>query len=430
MPAVLPWETLGNRGNCCEDATACRVVTWQTRGNADSRTEDAQLANRSIAPSRSLIASGLFILIATLPPSEVETTAGWSLCLVCGDRGVADALLNVLLFIPLGFSLRRMGWPLLRAVLAAFALSAFVEAAQLFIPGRHPNVSDLIFNTIGGATGFFAGPKLAQWYHAARHRPTIASAVFSCGVALVIVATALLMRRVEASENVRASWAAHLDEFATFEGSITSRSATPNHVPLQVAFIRRAVAHVAAPLYYAVDHKEREVFLLALHHDDFIIRYRTRATALGLARAHFRLERVIATVPLAETATVSIDEKNGLFCFRVMQSRCKWVGPSAGSGWAILFNAGGLFRQERAGLDFAWLALLLIPVGFWWRPTLRSSAISSIPVVAMALLGPAAGLLPTSMHEYGGAAAGLLLGVLINLAITSRNASTIRHQSG
>ena len=339
-------------------------------------------------------------------------------------------MLNVLLFIPLGFSLGRIGWPPLRAILAAFALSAFVEAAQLFIPGRHPNVSDLIFNTIGGTTGFFAGPQLTQWYVAARRRPTFASTAFSCGAALVIVATALLMRRVEANENARASWAPHLEEFATFEGTITGGSAAPNHVPLQVAFTRRAVAHVAAPLYYAADDKNREVFLLALHHDDFIVRYRTRATALGLARAHFRLERVIPTVPLADTATLMINEKNGLFCFRVMENSCKWVGPSAGSGWSILFNAGGLFRQERAGMNFAWLALLLIPAGFWWRPTLLSTAISSIPVIAMAWLGPAAGLLPTSVYEYAGAAAGFLLGALISQMIKSRNASTTRHQNG
>lgn len=81
-----------------------------------------------------------------------------------------DRVLNTLLFVPLGATValllgRRM-WPL--ALLAGFALSAAVEYAQGRIPGRVPDLDDVLWNTCGAAVGalavgfFFAGRALAR----------------------------------------------------------------------------------------------------------------------------------------------------------------------------------------------------------------------------------------------------------------------------
>jgi hypothetical protein len=69
-----------------------------------------------------------------------------------------DAVGNVVLYLPLGFLLAIWGrgrpWRVLlySAVIVA-AVSAGMEALQLFVPRRLPSVDDLIFNTIGGALG-------------------------------------------------------------------------------------------------------------------------------------------------------------------------------------------------------------------------------------------------------------------------------------
>ena len=71
-------------------------------------------------------------------------------------RAPAEAVLNVLLFVPWGFCL-----PLLyrrfrdgrRAVLAGLALSLFIELMQLF--SGHTDVDDLILNTCGAWIGYF-----------------------------------------------------------------------------------------------------------------------------------------------------------------------------------------------------------------------------------------------------------------------------------
>ena len=69
--------------------------------------------------------------------------------------GLTERTLNTLLFVPLGATvallLRRRLWPL--AIFAGFALSTTVEFAQTSIPGRVPDPSDVLWNTVGAAIG-------------------------------------------------------------------------------------------------------------------------------------------------------------------------------------------------------------------------------------------------------------------------------------
>lgn len=69
--------------------------------------------------------------------------------------GLTERLLNTLLFVPLGATvallLSRRLWPV--AIFAGFALSATVEFMQDSIPGRVPDLSDVLWNTVGAAIG-------------------------------------------------------------------------------------------------------------------------------------------------------------------------------------------------------------------------------------------------------------------------------------
>src|SRR6478672_4733448 len=102
------------------------------------------------------LASLLAICLATLwpqPPAPVDS----HFCVICGSFGTVDALLNVLLFVPLGIGLSLLEWSERRAVLAMCALSIAIEAAQFFvIPGRDSTLGDVLTNTFGGAMGFMA----------------------------------------------------------------------------------------------------------------------------------------------------------------------------------------------------------------------------------------------------------------------------------
>lgn len=72
--------------------------------------------------------------------------------------GMRDAVLNIVLFLPLGFVYQlsrahreQARW--LMAFGAGLALSLVIEAAQVFAPGRYPSVSDLGTNALGAALG-------------------------------------------------------------------------------------------------------------------------------------------------------------------------------------------------------------------------------------------------------------------------------------
>lgn len=88
----------------------------------------------------------------------------------------AERVLNTLLFVPLGAAvallLSRRAWPW--AVAAGFALSAAVEYLQGSIPGRVPDPSDVMWNTIGAVVGVAAVtlPRMlaAAWARRRRQR--------------------------------------------------------------------------------------------------------------------------------------------------------------------------------------------------------------------------------------------------------------------
>ena len=73
------------------------------------------------------------------------------------ERWVGDLLLNIALFLPFGFIVRRTpggaGGSVLRVLLAGALLSALIEGAQLFLAPRYTAVSDLVANAFGAGAG-------------------------------------------------------------------------------------------------------------------------------------------------------------------------------------------------------------------------------------------------------------------------------------
>ena len=83
--------------------------------------------------------------------------------------GRVESLANTAMFVPLGASLglavRPRSWPLV--ALAGAALSAAVELAQTRLPGRVPDVHDLVANTGGGLIGLAVAVALVAVAHLA-----------------------------------------------------------------------------------------------------------------------------------------------------------------------------------------------------------------------------------------------------------------------
>lgn len=87
---------------------------------------------------------------------EIVLTTPWH-CLLCGDAGATDFLLNLILFAPLGLLARAANWRLLRIALLAVALSTCIELIQgHLLIGRDATLGDVISNGLGAVIGWLA----------------------------------------------------------------------------------------------------------------------------------------------------------------------------------------------------------------------------------------------------------------------------------
>lgn len=130
-----------------------------------------------------VLASALgLVLVATTFPFRFRTdqaTVAWKLenidwRLSIGRPNV-DMVQNLLLMAPLGLGLalsgrlRRPRRVALEAALAALALSVAVEGLQVLLPGRFPQLPDVLRNVCGGAAAGALGAALRE---RARHHLT------------------------------------------------------------------------------------------------------------------------------------------------------------------------------------------------------------------------------------------------------------------
>ena len=105
-------------------------------------------------------------------------------CVVCGDAGVADVLLNILLFFPLGVALHALGWPLRRTLLVVATISTSIEVIQgNYLIGRDSCIGDVLSNTTGGIVGWLSYTGLISL-----GRPTSSSARRGALLLLILMA--------------------------------------------------------------------------------------------------------------------------------------------------------------------------------------------------------------------------------------------------
>ncbi|TVP79185.1 MAG: VanZ family protein, partial [Gemmatimonadales bacterium] len=103
------------------------------------------------------------ILVLTLRPAGPGSHLGvHPLCLACGDVPLANAVRNVVLFVPAGVALGFLLGRVLPVALAALALTLGIEAAQFVVPGRNPLLVDVLTNATGGALGGWLGVHLPR----------------------------------------------------------------------------------------------------------------------------------------------------------------------------------------------------------------------------------------------------------------------------
>lgn len=322
------------------------------------------------------------ILLATLTPSGHEGAAGWDGCVFCGSRGTADALLNVLLFLPLGAALAGRGIGGRRSVALAAVLSAAVEAAQLLVPGRDPSPPDLLFNTLGGAAGYALGLRMDILLRPSRRAAGWMALAWSVLAAGMMGATGWLAAPAPPPGPYVGQWTPETGDYPllparVLEARIGSipiprgrfgpeagvRRALADGEPLTVRWIVGWRIDEPAPLLRIVGQGRKEAAALFIHRERLIVVRRTRAGRMRLDQPVLAAPDVIRGIAPGDTVTLRID-----FAGRAAEMRTDhgWrardgIGP--GRGWALLMSRMDADRTR--WMDAAWLICWILPLALW-----------------------------------------------------------------
>ncbi len=353
------------------------------------------------------IAWAVLVLALTLAPDlaspgrdQPSEVARW--CLICGERGAADGLLNVLLFVPFGWAASR-GWGAWVAVLAGFALSGSIEALQGGIAGRFSTAGDVVFNTLGAVLGAAA----AAWV--ARGRSLVP--LLAAGAAVGLTAPLVLLAPAPTDGVYYGQWTARFGNLEHYQGRVLSARLggidMPSHAvepsePLHRAFRERAPLEVVyevgpapeglAPVFSVYDDEQNEILLLGVDGTDMLYLPRTRSVALRLDRPDLVARGLLDEVEPGDTvtATVAVDSRRHLCISLNRRTTCD-VAPGFAAGWSLLMYPlplSGRFWNLLA--DLVWAAAMAAPLGWIARKPLRALTVA-VPLTA-ALLGLSAAL--------------------------------------
>ncbi len=336
---------------------------------------------KRLAPAMVVATGAALVLLATLPSSEADATMELgSYCILCGDRGLADAILNVILFLPLGAGLALVKGPAL-AILGSFTASGAVELAQFHIPGRFPTLGDILFNTSGGTIGALVAinaRRLRGWVFSASAATRTASLLIP--IAAFLATGALSFPRYP-DRPYYGQWTHRLGNLLPYPGRVLSASV--GGLPLRDGRIRdmsrvrtalqqggdlhvqvRAGPSPARPshLFALYDDRRREVLQITVQGPDLLLHRRTVAAALLLDQPSLDWRDALGVLP-GDTTQILLRQGPSNLCVQVGdKARCD-LSPGVEAGWRFLARLDGSPPGMLWLLSWAWLFLLAAPVG-------------------------------------------------------------------
>lgn len=385
---------------------------------------------------------------ATLTPQygPLETTP---YCIFCGSLGGVDFLLNVLLFVPLGVALAMRNWRGAAALSAIIALSIGIEATQFFfLAGRDASIGDVLANSCGGAIGFTATRSIGTW-----RKPSYRTALsLSAGWAVLWLALQAAVSYGFTPEFPASRYYGQIARvfgyMAPFEGSVVSATvdtiAVPNFGYAKSIQIRAALQDgkpVAtdvvpvgptpkiAPILRIADAQKQEIAILAQDHTALVFGVRAGAQTLRVRSPLYAVRNVFPPESGSQDTLRLVGASAGGLVTLSAASRPKTVSRqfviSPATGWALFYPARWYLEDTRweAVMGFVWIAVLVVPFGYWGSLFVRRSPLNrkvifvgALLLTLLAGLGwiPAHfGLRAASLSVWLSAVAGLVCGALL-----------------
>lgn len=378
----------------------------------------------------------LVVTLIPIPEQAASSAATPFLCLVCGQRGGVDVVLNILLFIPFAFGLRLSGIATKRVILASFLLTALVEFLQYtVVTGRDSSLSDILTNTLGGTLGALLAGHIDTVFRPsapAARRFALAWTAVWLGVSGV---TALALRPWAPGGPFLVQWARERPPHPPFGGKVTAASLEdvplpPGHLPagsqlpapmragtmrLRVSVLTGLPASDWRPILI-LWHPGNEVLALSQSGHDLVFEGAWQATPINFRPVAIRLDDALPSesgVPLELTAEVAQRTVRLSSSYGGGRSWSLQLSPSF--GWSLVLPFDYAFGPEVHLLTGLWLAGFMLPLGLWWArvglPLSVSLAwMAGTLFLGLALLPRLAGYPPVHWSEWAAATAGQVLG--------------------
>jgi hypothetical protein len=347
-----------------------------------------------------VLASLLAIGFATLLPEDGRPIP--SFCVICGTVGGVDAILNVLLFVPLGVGLALSNAREKVAIPAMALLSLFIELAQLIaIPGRDASLGDLLTNTVGGALGFILCRNATGWLRpSARTATKLAIGWFGLWLGIQSAASFGFSRALPSSQYY-GQIARPLEIFAKFEGKVLSPKVGHQDVhdwgfsnsaqvqqdlnegePVIGGVLPSQPTQDLAPIIRVVDDQKREIVMLAQDRRSLVFGVRTGAAVLRLRQPLFALRGVFPdsgfraassmndTLELEARYAATKVELRGRESSRSIAHTFR-IGPAL--GWTLIAPTQWYIdgRPVELLLTYLWSFALVLPLGYWTSHAIR-----------------------------------------------------------
>lgn len=397
------------------------------------------------------------IALATLRPGGLGPTNN-HLCLICGPAGGVDAVLNVLLFVPLGFGLALAHVRPARTASLVLAFTLLIELLQLHIvPGRDASVGDIIANSLGGGAGYLTGRFcFALLRPSARSAPRLVAAWLGIWLAMQLFVAYTFIPTLPDPP-----YYGQIDRPSgrtrpAFPGKVLSSTVgterlTPGELPnaallkrllnreagtpVRVVAVPRGVVSGRAELLVVSSPRVGGVVSLEQAGESLLFGIRTGAELLRLRPYEFRLRGVFREVSMPEQLDTAFLHGQFSRAQVTVGARTKDVErvrtfvPRLSQGW-ILFMPLRTYIDDDF-IEFAasacFLVLLMAPAGYWAyfarsthrtplisRDHLVSAAVYFIVVVGgLAVVPLAFGLRPAAAWEWAFVAGGTIVGFLL-----------------
>lgn len=328
-----------------------------------------------------------------------------------------DALLNLLLFAPLGVGLGSAGARPKRAILGMIAGTVIIELLQYFVmPGRDPTLRDVVLNSIGAAIGYAAGARPQVIVMPSRSAATKLLLAWSAGWLVEQSVAAYALVPVLPQSQYYGQIARDLGTLPAFSGTVLRARVDSVIIPnweladgrVRELLLRREGALVQATvipdgcpdqlsgIVRIADAAALEVLLLAQDGVDLVFALRTGAQVLRLRPMHYRLRDAFGTGTecSAQSDTIQVQARYTPRSVFLHARREREIRPSVAQGWRLFLPVPMDVEASplEAAITAMWLMGLFFPVGYWGRaamarPNRRRNASMVVLVFAAVTTG-------------------------------------------